>query len=187
MVQVGAKARTGPEQGCCVLLHQQGLSLLLAKAVCPSCILTPLDSILLQQQLHSCVLPDLPPSPLPHLPTSPLLPAGTSPHPGEPPGFLGGSLLPGRCRGRAVHSPRGAHTTHGPSAATVRTAPSCSLEGRGVHESPSAWRLGTAGLMEEGLVGRPQAFHPILAWPKRARHSLPHFAASGAIHTITFC
>lgn len=95
MVQVGAKARTGPERGCCVLLHQQGLSLLLAKAVCPSCILTPLDSILLQQQLHSCVLPDLPPSPLPHLPTSPLLPAGTSPHPGEPPGFLGGSLLPG--------------------------------------------------------------------------------------------
>ena len=23
--------------------------------------------------------------------------------------------------------------------------------------------------------------------PRRARHSLPHFAASGAIHTITFC
>jgi hypothetical protein len=27
----------------------------------------------------------------------------------------------------------------------------------------------------------------IFAWPKRARHSLPHFAASRAIHTITFC
>lgn len=24
-------------------------------------------------------------------------------------------------------------------------------------------------------------------WPKRACHSFPHFAASGAIHTITFC
>lgn len=35
--------------------------------------------------------------------------------------------------------------------------------------------------------GRRAGHALILAWPKRARHSHPHFAASGAIHTITFC
>lgn len=50
--------------------------------------------------------------------------------------------------------------------------------------------IGPEGLgvrAEEGPVGKLQASRLVLSWPKRARHSLPHFAASGAIHTITFC